>query len=321
MGEKDLDKFLCIQAFVRVAETQSFTSAARQLDVCPSVVSTRVRQLEKLIQASLFHRSTRMVTLSETGQGIFDDCAELVNRIEQVIDNTQLARGSVSGSLRIQVLPGFEVGHFARALQDFSAEYPQISLDMVVSDESLNPVEESFDVAFQLFHPRAESLIARALFPVRRVFCASPQYLRDRALPKVPQDLAEHELGLYSGYPTRNRRIFQHRSGEEVSVELPEARIRSNSVPMLREFALAGSGICCLPTLVCSNDLMTGALVPLLPEYELHPKLQLCATYPSTHRGARKVRLLIDFIGQRFTDRPWDRALDAMLGQAHSIAA
>lgn len=321
MGEKDLDKFLCIQAFVRVAETQSFTSAARQLDVCPSVVSTRVRQLEKLIQASLFHRSTRMVTLSETGQGIFDDCAELVNRIEQVIDNTQLARGSVSGTLRIQVLPGFEVGHFGRALQDFRAEYPQISLDVVVSDESLNPVEESFDVAFQVFHPRAESLIVRALFPVRRVFCASPQYLRDRPLPKVPQDLAEHELGLYSGYPTRSRRIFQHRSGEEVSVELPEARIRSNSVPMLRDFALAGLGICCLPTLVCSNDLMTGALVPLLPEYELHPKLQLCATYPSTHRGARKVRLLIDFIGQRFTDRPWDRALDAMLGQADNIAA
>lgn len=315
-----MDKFLCIQAFVRVAETQSFTSAARQLDVCPSVVSTRVRQLEKLFQASLFHRSTRMVALSEAGQNIFEDCVELVNRMEQVIDNTQLARSSPSGSLRIQVLPGFEVGHFGRALQDFSAQYPEISLDVVVSDESLNPVEESFDIAFQIFRPRAESLIERALFPVRRVFCASPEYLRDRPLPKTPQDLAGHELGLYSGYPTRNRRIFQHRNGEEVSVELT-ARIRSNSVPMLREFALAGSGICCLPTLICSADLMSGALVPLLPDYELLPKLELCATYPSTHRGARKVRLLIDFIGQHFADRPWDRALDAMLGQSASIAA
>lgn len=315
-----MDNFLCIQAFVRVAETQSFTSAARQLDVCPSVVSMRVRQLEKLIQASLFHRSTRMVALPETGQDMFDDCVELVNRIEQVIDNAQLTRGSASGSLRIQVLPGFELGHFGRALQDFRAEYPKISLDVVVSDESLNPVEESFDVAFQIFHPRAESLITRPLFPVRRVFCASPKYLRARPLPKAPQDLAGHELGLYSGYPTRNRRIFKHRSGEEVSVALPEARIRSNSVPMLREFALAGSGICCLPTLVCSNDLMTGALVPLLSEYELHPKLELCATYPSTHRGARKVRLLVEFICQRFADRPWDRALDAMLGQPDSIA-
>lgn len=314
-----MDKFLCMQAFVRVAETKSFTNAARHLNVCPSVVSSRVHQLEKLIQAPLFHRSTRMVALSEEGQDMFDECVELVNRMEQVIDNSQLARSSPSGSLRIQVLPGFEVGHFGRALQAFSAEYPRISLDVVVSDESLNPVEESFDVAFQVFRPRAESLIERALFPVRRVFCASPHYLLDHAPPNSPQDLAGHEVGVYSGYPTRNRRIFQHRDGQEVSVEL-SPRIRSNSVPALREFALAGSGICCLPTLICGNDLMTGALVPLLPDYELHPKLELRATYPSTHRGARKVRLLIDFIGERLGDRPWDRALEAM-GRLGSIAA
>lgn len=317
-----MERFLCIQAFVRVAETQSFSNAARQLGVCPSVVTSRIKQLEKYVQAPLFHRSTRMVTLSEAGHSVFDECSELVTRMELVTDTMRLAHGSPSGTLRVQVLPGFAIGHFGRALKDFSTAYPQIDLDIVVSDKSVNPVEEAFDVAFQIFRPRAESLIERALFPVRRVFCASPDYLEGRPLPQTPADLFGHELGLYSGYPTRNRWIFRHEDGgDEISIELP-AKVRSNSVHLLYDFVRSGSGISCLPTLVCGDDLLSGALVPLLPNYELHPPLELRATYPPTHRGALKVKLLVDFIAKRFTnDPPWDRALNALYAERHSIAA
>lgn len=306
-----MDRFLCIQAFVRVAETQSFTSAARQLDVCPSVVTSRVKQLEKFVQAPLFHRSTRMVTLSDVGQAVFAECADLVSRMDLVTDQMRLSHGNPSGTLRIQVLPGFAIGHLGRALKDFSTEFPQIDLDIVVSDQSVNPIEEAFDVSFQIFRPRAESLIERTLFPVRRVFCASPAYLAIHPAPRTPGDLRDHKLGLYSGYPTRDRWMFR-KGDEQQSIVLP-ARVRSNSVHLLNDFVRTGSGICCLPTLVCGDDLLHGALVPLLLDYTVEPRLELRANYPPTHRGAPKVKLLVDFIKRRFTaEPPWDRALSSV---------
>jgi DNA-binding transcriptional LysR family regulator len=316
-GQAILDRFLCIQAFVRVAEMRSFTGAARQLGVTSSVITTRIKQLEKFVQAPLFHRSTRAVALSEAGQSFFDECAELVARLELVTDRMRLSQSTPSGTLRIQVLPGFALGHLGRALKDFGTEYPHISLDIVVSDRSINPVEEGYDVALQIFRPRAENLIEHSLFPVRRVFCASPQYLRLRTLPRVPNDLSEHELGLYSAYPTRNRWIFR-RGKEETSIELP-AIVRSNSVHLLRDFVLTGAGISCLPTLVCGDDLASGALVPVLMDYDLVPPLELLAIYPPTQRGAVKVRLLVDFISRRFVDdQPWDRALQSRSGPGRS---
>lgn len=303
-----MDRFLCIQAFVRVAESQSFSTAARQLGVTGSVITSRIKQLESFVQAPLFHRSTRKVILSEAGQNFFDECAELVAGLELVTDRMRLAQSTPSGTLRIQVLPGFALGHLGRALKDFSAEYPHINLDIAVSDKSINPVEEGYDVALQIFRPRTENLIERPLFPVRRVFCASPQYLRQHAPPGTPHDLASYELALYSGYPTRNRWIFR-RGKEETSIELP-AKLRSNSVHLLHDFVLSGAGISCLPTLVCGDDLAKGALVPVLQEYELLPPLELLAIYPPTQRRALKVKLLVDFVTRRFTDDPpWDRAL------------
>lgn len=303
-----MDRFRCIQAFVRVAEAQSFASAARQLGVTPSVVTSRIQQLEKFIQAPLFHRSTRKVILSEAGQSFLEECAELIARIDSTTDRMRLAQGSPNGVLRLQVLPGFALGHLGRALKDFSSEYPHINLDITVSDNLVNPVDEGYDVALQIFRPRSENLIERPLFPVRRVFCASPQYLCQKTRPKAPKDLLLHKIGVYSAYPTRNRWIFR-RNEQEISIELP-AKIRSNSVHLLHDFALSGGGITCLPTLVCGDDLLSGALTPLLSDYDLLPPLEMLAIYPTTHRRAVKVKLLVDFITQRFSGvPPWDRDL------------
>lgn len=307
-GGGRLDRFLCMQAFVRVAESQSFSTAARQLGVTGSVITSRIKQLEGFVQAPLFHRSTRKVVLSEAGQNFFNECAELIAGLELLMDRMRLAQSTPSGTLRIQVLPGFALGHLGKALKEFSTQYPHITLDITVSDKSINPVEEGYDIALQIFRPRAENLIERSLFPVRRVFCASPQYLRHRAAPRSPQDLPAHEMALYSGYPTRNRWVFR-RGKEEVIIDLP-ANLRTNSVHLLHDFVLTGAGITCLPTLVCGDDLATGALVALLPDYELHPPLELLAIYPPTHRRALKVQLLVDFVRQRFKEGPaWDRTL------------
>jgi DNA-binding transcriptional LysR family regulator len=309
MGSRasELDRFLCIQAFVRVAESHSFANAARQLGVSPSVITHRVKQLETFVETPLFHRSTRSVTLSEAGTRFFNECVDLVTRIDSMTDRMRLAQGTPSGMLRVQVLPGFAIGHLGRALKEFSAAYPDINIDITVSDNAANPVDEGYDVAFEIFRSGSETLIERPLFPVRRLFCASPQYLKKAGTPQRPTDLLRHPLGIYSGYPTRNRWKFR-RGEEEVDIELP-ARIRSNSVHLLHDFAMTGGGITCLPTLVCGRDIGLRNLVPLLTEYEL-PPLELLAIYPTTQRGAVKVRLLVEFITRRFSGEPeWDRAL------------
>jgi len=306
-----VDRFLCIQAFVRVAESHSFANAARQLGVSPSVITHRIKQLETFVETPLFHRSTRTVTLSEAGTRFFNECADLVIRIDSMTDRMRLAQGTPSGMLRVQVLPGFAIGHLGRALKEFSAAYPDINIDITVSDKAANPVDEGYDVAFEIFRSGSEALIERPLFPVRRLFCASPQYLDKAGTPVRPVDLLRHSLGIYSGYPTRNRWSFR-RGEEEVEVELP-ARIRSNSVHLLHDFAMTGGGIACLPTLVCGRDIVSRKLVPLLTEYEL-PPLELLAIYPPTQRGAVKVRLLVEFITKRFSGEPeWDRALRNVL--------
>lgn len=302
-----MDRFLCIQAFVRVAESQSFASAARQLSVTPSVITNRIKQLERFIETPLFHRSTRKVTLSEAGTKFFAECADLITKVESVTDRMRLAQGTPSGLLRIQVLPGFALGHLGRAIKDFSAAYPEIDIDITVSDKPSNPVDEGYDVAFQIFRPGAETLIERRLFTVRRIFCASPHYLKQAGIPQRPSDLLRHQLGIYSGYRTRNRWTFS-RGEEKVTLELP-ARITSNSVHLLHDFARTGGGITCLPTLVCGQDLLDGTLAPLLTDYELS-SLELLAIYPTTQRRAVKVKLLVDFISKRFAGEPeWDLAL------------
>jgi len=292
---------------VRVAETRSFAEAARQLHVTPSVVTSRIRQLEGFVQSAMFHRSTRKVTLSEAGLNFFAECSDLVAHLDSVIERMRLMKGTPVGVLRLQVLPGFALGHLGNALKDFSAQYPNIELDITVSDVAVNPVDKGYDIALQIFRPDAETLIERPLFPVRRVFCASPDYLARNGMPEQPTDLLKHRIGLYSAYPTRDRWTFRSRA-EDIVMELP-ARIRSNSVHMLRDFAVSGGGITCLPTLVCGDDLTTGVLVPVLTAYEI-PPLQLLAIYPTTHRRALKVKLLVDFISQRFSGEPeWDQAL------------
>jgi len=307
-----MDRFLSIEAFVRVAQTQSFAEAARQLRVSKSVVTTRVQQLEEMLGGSLLHRTTRAVRLSETGQAFFRDCQELVNRTNEIVDQMREARGSPAGLLRVHALTGFVLGHLARQLSEFQERYPEIQIDLFVSDAVIDPVKQGFDVALQIFPPASEELVSRRLFPVRRVFCATPEYLKRHGTPKHPNDLYGHRLGLYSGYPTRDRWIFHPRDPHTqaaLQIELKPA-LMSNSVHLLREYACEQAGIVCLPTLVAGDSISRGELKVVLGDYALS-SFWLSAVYPRALRGAYKLRLFIEGLAAAFSvgEPPWDRAL------------
>ncbi len=302
-----MDRFLAIDAFVRVAESQSFAQAARQMRVSRSVVTARVQQLEEFVGAPLFHRNTRSVKLSDLGQAFLRDCAELVGRTNEVVDQMREVTTSPTGRLRVHALPGFVLGHLARVLREFQARYPQIVLDIFVSDAAIDPVKEGFDCALQIFPPRSEELISRKLFPVRRVLCATAQYLRSNGTPQQPRDLHSHRIGWYSGYPTRERLAF-HGPGIPLALELKPALL-TNSVHLLREYALEHAGIVCLPTLVASDALLSGSLQLVLPEYALS-SFWLSVFYPPAVRGALKLKLFLEGLTGSFSGTPpWDSAL------------
>ncbi|MDR6423787.1 DNA-binding transcriptional LysR family regulator [Paraburkholderia phenoliruptrix] len=302
-----MDRFLSIEAFVRAAETNNFAEAARQLGVASSVITNRIQQLEKFVNAPLFHRSTRHVRLSEVGEAFYRECAEVVGRVNELTDQMRELRATPTGRLRIQMLPGFALDYFGALLSKFNRKYPAIQLDVIVNDRVVDPIEEGFDVAFQIFPPISDSLIERRLFSVRRLFCAAPKYINEHGEPKHPCDLRLHPTALYSGYPSRNRWTIT-RGDEVIEMEL-QGMIRSNSVHLLRDYALAGGGIVCLPTLVASDALLDGSLVPLLSEYDLSP-FNFAAVYPATQRQAMKVTALVEFLATSLGAEPaWDRPL------------
>ena len=302
-----MDRFAAIDAFVRVAEAQSFAEAARQLRVSRSVVSTRIQQLEEFVGAPLFHRNTRNVRLSELGQSFLPDCMELVRRSNDVVDQLREITTSPVGRLRIHALPGFVLGHMATLLQEFQARYPQILLDIMVNDAAIDPVKEGFDCALQIFPPRSEELIARRLFPVRRVFCATPSYLHQHGEPKAPRELLKHRLCWYSGYPTRERVVF-HGGDGPVALDL-KPTLLSNSVHLLREAALEDGGIVCLPTLVAAEAVLDGRLRVVLPQQQLS-SFWLSVFYPSQARRTLKLKLFLEMLSKSFSGvPPWDQGL------------
>lgn len=304
-----MDYFNCLDAFVRVAQVGNFTEVARQLGVSRSVVSSRIQQLEHHVGVALFHRSTRNVSLSQVGQSYYEECAELVSRANEIVEEMRRARSSPSGLLRIHGLPGLILGHMAGFLRGFTEKYPDVQFDFVVNDAVVDPVKEGFDCALQLFAPISDDLIQRKLFPVHRVFCAAPSYLARHGPISHPRDLDAHSIGLYSRYPIKDKWVFHSESNTAEVLLTPF--IKSNSIHFLKEIALEGMGIVCLPSFVCADDLCSGRLTSLFSDYWLAP-YWVSAVYPRTQRNFVLLRLFLNELLFAFPAVPsWDEKLNA----------
>jgi DNA-binding transcriptional LysR family regulator len=178
----------------------------------------------------------------------------------------------------------------------------------VVNDAAIDPVKEGFDCALQIFPPRSEELISRRLFPVRRVFCATPAYLAQHGRPLHPSELQAHRIGWYSGYPTRERVLFHGPAGNYATELAP--LMLTNSVHLLREYAEEHAGIVCLPTLVAGDSVLAGRLSLVLPEWQLS-SFWLSVFYPALMRSSLKLRFFLEMLNESFLsgEPPWDQAL------------
>jgi DNA-binding transcriptional LysR family regulator len=302
-----MDLFQSMKVFAKVAECGSLSGAARALDMSNPSVTRHVADLETHLNARLFNRSTRRLSLTETGAAYLERCKRLLFDIEEA---TLAARASAldpSGTLRINAPLSFSINHLGRVLPQYAQRYPKVQLDVTLSDRIVDLVDEGFDLAIRISRIPDSALVARRLAPARLLVCAAPVYLERHGVPRTPQDLEQHVCLGYSYMPNRNEWQFE-RDGK-VEVARIKGPLQANNGHLLRDAALAGMGIVREPSFNVGDDIRAGTLVRLLPDYQASD-LGIYAVYPSRQHLSAKVRTFVDFLIGQFGDDPyWDRGL------------
>jgi DNA-binding transcriptional LysR family regulator len=294
-----------MEAFVRVADSRSFSEAARRLRLSKSVVSRQVAALETQLGARLFHRTTRSLSLTEVGQAYYERCSRILAEIEEANLSVSNLQAAPRGKLRINAPMSFGVLHLAPLLPSFLKRYPQIDIDMAMNDRFISLIDEGFDVAVRIGKLEDSSLIARFLAPARKVVCASPAYLERCGVPKTPDELAGHCCLTYSNQSMVDEWSFQSDEGQRWPIAV-HGRFRVNNGDTLREAALGGIGIATLPSFIVGRDLQAGTLVSLLGAF-IPQDLSIHAVYPHNRHLSPKVRAFVDFLVAQFGPRPyWD---------------
>ncbi|MFD1704385.1 LysR family transcriptional regulator [Methylopila henanensis] len=300
-----------LNLFVRIARLGSISSAARDLGLSPASASARLAALEKRLGARLIHRTTRQATPTEDGLALLPHAEHVVLAMEAA--RAAIGRGQAAprGTLRIAAPASFARMHIVPGLPEFCGRYPDLAIDLRISDNVVDLVEGAFDLAVRYADISDSSFIARRLAPDRRVLVASPTYIDRRGRPNTPDELAEHAC-LVVG--TLDLWTFQAKGGERIERRVTPG-LRINDGGAVRDAACAGLGVALMATWCASDELRSGALVPILPDYPLVSTQSLWALYPSSRELAPKVRVMIDWLVQRFGRHPyWDQGLENVLG-------
>lgn len=300
-----MDRLAAIEAFVRVAETGSFSAAARALRLPKSAVSRQVSALEGELGARLMNRTTRSLSLTEAGRAYFERSSRILADLADANTAVTQLQAAPRGRLHVSAPMSFGFLHLAPALTEFLALYPEVSMDVALNDRFVDVVDEGFDVAVRIGDLADSSLIARRLAPVKLALCASSAYLEKHGEPMTPDDLRGHVCILNSNVaPTRDWR-FQTADGKAVTVHV-EGRLSVNNGDASRVAALCGMGIARLPTFIIGDDLRAGTLHSLLCDFQPNP-LALHAVYPHARHLSPTVRAFVDFLAGKFGPKPyWD---------------
>ena len=302
-----MDRLAALEAFAKVAETQSFSEAARRLRSSNSAVSRHVAALEADLGARLFHRTPRSLPLTEAGRDYFARTSRILADLAEANASVTQLQAAPRGRLRVNAPMSFGFLHLAPALGDFLARYPEVELDVTLTDRFVDLIDEGVDVAVRIGTLTDSSLVARRLAGIRRVLCASPDYLKRRGVPKTPDDLKAHDcLSNTNINITREWRFIHPEDGSPWTIEV-KGPMNANSGDMLRVAALHGHGFVHLPTFIVGADLKAGTLVSVLEPY-IAQDLTLNAVYPTARHLSPKVRAFVDFLAERFGgDKPyWD---------------
>jgi DNA-binding transcriptional LysR family regulator len=295
-----MDKLSSMRAFVKVVEHGSFSEAARSLRLSRSAVSKYVMELEQTLGVQLLNRTTRSASPTENGRAYYERSVAILADLEEADLALTSLQSEPRGLLRVNAPMSFGTLHLGPALAEFMGKYPELQIQLTLSDEQIDAVQEGFDVTLRIAELASSSLIARRLLGVGRVFCASPEYIKRRGAPEHPKDLKNHDCLTYGFLATGNQWKLTGPDGEHF-IPVPW-RLCANNAEVLNHAVLKGHGIALLPTFIAGSALKSGMLVPVLEKYHA-PEIALYAIYPPTRHLSSKVRLFIDFLLERFRDR------------------
>lgn len=291
-----------MRAFVTVVEQQSFAAAATALGLSPSAVSKLVTRLEDRLGVGLLHRTTRRLSLSSEGDVYLARARQILADISEAEIEVTRSRGAPRGRLRINTSNGFGIHQLAPALPDFVARYPEIEIDLVITDRIVDVGVDPADVIIRAGPVDDVGALSFKIADFERVVCASPAYLARHGTPRTPAELANHTciiLGSQGG------RGWPFRTADGiVQIELARRLTVDNSEAALR-VALNGGGILRLGDLVVAEPVANGTLVSLLADAHYAEPLQLSALYLEGRHRLPKVRVFLDFLTERFGSTPW----------------
>jgi DNA-binding transcriptional LysR family regulator len=304
-----MDYFLSLRTFCAVVEGGSFAAAAGRLRLSRAMVSKHVIQLEDQIQARLLNRSTRRVSLTESGAKFFERATHIMADLEDAERETRSESAEPRGTLKINAPHTFATAHIAPFIPELLALYPDLNLDIAISDRIVDPVEEGFDVSVRITSQLQDSsLVARRLAPCRLVVCGTPEYFARHGEPLTPDDLRRHNCLGYTFSANDSAWEFVCSRGNKHVVRVG-GRVSTNSGDMLRAVTLSGSGVMLMPTFIIGSDLEAGRLKAVLTDYRPLER-DVYAIYASRKNLSAKVRAFVQFFEKKFGPEPyWDNWL------------
>lgn len=302
-----MDKLEGMRAFTEVVNHSGFAAAGRHLGQSRSVINKLVAQLEKDLGVQLLQRTTRRVSPTDMGRAYYERCVEILAEVRAAELSITQMQAEPKGSLRINAPMSFGTLHLAEAIAAFMQRYPDIQVQMTLSDRFIDLIEEGFDVTFRISEPVAEeSLIEHAIAQANLVICAAPSYLQKYGTPTHPDELINHSCLKYGHLATDSKWQL---IGPERKYTVPiKCRCYSNNGEVLRESAIAGVGIALLPTFIAGDALKRGQLVQILDNYCLAPlSARLC--YATNRHLSTKIQLLTSFLQEWFKHPAWEKDL------------
>lgn len=288
-----MDKFEAMRAFLAVAETGSFTSAAEHLGLARSAVTKRVQQLESELGTQLLHRTTRKVGLTDDGRAYQERCSSILGQIEAAEAALRHQHQALAGRLRLSAPTSFGQRVLGPLLATFQDLHPSLDIEVMLNDRPVNPVQEGFDLCIDDSGALPDYLVQRPLRPMNLVMCASPGYLSSQGTPKKARDLEAHTHIHYA--------LDEHASTWRVETRdgPTDVRVRplfsTNNGYLMLDAARRGVGIARLPDFLVEEDLNTGLLKRVLPD-EPMTRVMLKLAYARPQQLSARVRIAVDFL-------------------------
>ena len=300
-----MDKLASLRAFTKVVEEGGFAAAARVLGLSRARVNKSVINLEEGLGVHLLNRTTRSVAATPAGRAFYERARAILDDLAEAEAAIRDEHDEPRGELKINAPMSFGTMHLAPALADFMLMHPQIRVELVLNDRLVDPVAEGFDITLRIAE-RAEvsSLIDHEILEVKRVVCAAPEALKKFGEPRRPGDLADLPCLHYGHLPTG--KTWRLTGPEGTVATRVNGVLCSNNGEVLRDAAVKGLGFTKLPSFIVGADLQAGRLVSVLPGYRA-PSIFLTLLYPPNRHLSARIRLLVEFIYERFGERPsWD---------------